>query len=137
MKTYYKIVRTNLMSCYVKGKASVQYKVGEYVKAPDWLPKKNQVLFVFDSYYAANNFIVKMGRRLSWNKNTLEVYTCKVRKKLRRLPSYLSTSDLSRGKLVPSLIFLADCPRKFPLGTTAVREVKLIEIDRTSILKID
>jgi len=113
MKTYYKVVKTDLTSRYAEGKAEVQYKVGEYVCAPSWLPEEHKVLFVFKSLRSAKNFV-----QLMLISSGVKIYECKV-KKIERLPRYLETSYLADGEIV----FLSNW---FPSGTEAVREVKLM-----------
>ena len=113
MKTYYKVVKTNLTSGFATGKVGVQYKIGEYVRAPKWLPPNHQVLFVFRRRGAAQDFADSIIA------TTLHVYECRAKNES-CIPYYLSTDRLSCG-----IILYSDFG-EFPLGTVAVKQVKLI-----------
>ena len=52
----YKVLSKNLKSNVVENQASVQYKVGEYVKAPAYLSKAKYHLLAFETIEAADDF---------------------------------------------------------------------------------
>jgi len=132
MKIYYKVVmrqvlqtdcitppaERKLFSCFAKGLARTQYKVGEYVSAPDWLPKCSSFLFVFNCLDAAHSF-----RKQATNTS---IFRCEAKGVKRDLPCFLNVNLLAEGKVYSSYKTWATKGR-FPLGTVAVREVKLIE----------
>ena len=113
METFYKVVKVDLTSCFVTGKAAVQYKVGEYVKPPEWLPPNHQVLFVFLHLKEAHDFITRVG-------GNLHTYECQVTNTL-ALPHYLDCESLSLGSIHCSVF------EDFPTGTVAVQQVRLIK----------
>jgi hypothetical protein len=64
-KRYYKIT-TEIAGGQVSfivfnSKAEVQYQIGEWAEAPDWLAKKGYGLFVFDSLKNVRDFARKIG----------------------------------------------------------------------------
>jgi len=117
MKTYYKVVKKDLTSCYAGGKAKSQYKLNEYVKAPGWLPVEHQVLFVFHNLNSAYSFMCRLSSIL----DVLDVYECEVQEVFEWLPPYLNTNVLAIGNICFSSF------DSFPLGTIAVKKVKLIK----------
>ncbi len=52
----YKVLTQALKSNVVENQASVQYKVGKYVKAPAYLAKMKYHLLAFSSFKAADDF---------------------------------------------------------------------------------
>jgi len=117
MRKYYKAIRKDLTSCFTEGKANIQYKINEYVNAPDWLPKENGFLFVFSDFHNAYVFASIITRVLYEKAN---IYECEVQGVSKKLPSFLNTNFLACGKVI-LCHFL-----NFPKGTVAVRKVKLI-----------
>ena len=117
MKTYYKVVRKDLTSCFITGVSQVQYKFNEYIRSPKWLPTEHQVLFVFCNLDSARSFM----RRLSGVLNVFDVYECEVQGIIECLPCFLNTDALAIGS------FCCSTAGSFPIGTVAVKKVKLIK----------
>ena len=117
MIKYYKIVSKNLTSYVSTNKAEVQYKIDEYVHAPNWLPKEHQVLFVFSSLHHACTFI---SNSPTFSKGS-KIYECEVKRAHKHLPPFLSRMSLSYGRISFSHESF------FPQGTIAVKEVKLVK----------
>jgi len=117
MRKYYKIIRKDLTSCFTEDRASVQYKINEYVNAPNWLPRKNRFLFVFQNFHDAYVFAFTVTMMFHKKAN---IYECEVQEVSKKLPSFLDTNFLARGE-VNVCHFL-----NFPKGTIAVKKVKLI-----------
>lgn len=73
-KVYYKVVRPNLQSAVnseddvAKQRQNVQYKVNEWVSAPD-----NTRLFVFENFRDADNFVLQRK-----HPENLEIWECAV-----------------------------------------------------------
>jgi len=118
MRKYYKAIKKDLTSCFIGGKANVQYKINEYVNAPDWLPKENKFLFVFSDFH--NAYVFASTVTMMFHKKA-NIYECEVQGVSKKLPSFLDTNFLARGE-VNVCRFL-----NFPKGTVAVRKVKLIK----------
>ena len=117
MKTYYKVVKKDLTSCFITGVSQVQYKFNEYVKSPKWLPMGHQVLFVFYNLDSAYSFMCRLSGAL----NVLDIYECEVQGILECLPYFLNTDALAIGS------FCCSTMGSFPIGTVAVKKVKLIK----------
>jgi len=113
MTKYYKVVQRSLVSCVAGGNAEVQYKINEYVEAPNWLSRGHRALFVFATFRDAFDFANRMAVFTS-------IYECKIQYAFKHLPYFLDTDLLARHIVYPSHV-------NFPLGTVAVRKVKLIK----------
>lgn len=55
-KSLLKTTTGQLVSSAADGKAEVEYEIGRWVKAPDWLAKKGYHLCVFDSLDTAKGY---------------------------------------------------------------------------------
>lgn len=111
-KIYYKLVCNDLTSWACTGAAQVQYRIGEYVKAPLWLQKKGYYLFVFDTFENA---------AINVHKNVDKLFTCNIKNRIYDLPTILNWFDI-KDKIMIKL----DYCEWFP-GTVMVKEVKLLE----------
>jgi hypothetical protein len=77
-----------LYSCWAGGKSRVQYKIGEFVKAPTELAAKGYHLLFFSSLRYTKNFVEQLlpeGRSFSIS---FRVYTCEAKGVLSSLPRY-------------------------------------------------
>ncbi len=117
----YKVVskyNDTLKSCWVRGLAEVEYKVGKWVKAPLWLQKNGFHLFVFDTLGHARKFVKK-----HWMFVNPTIYSCKVveEEQVCPLPPFCNGSSLDRG----SIKEMKD--ETYPPGTEMYKRVKLIK----------
>ncbi len=117
MRKYYKVVNKErsgaLISIYVDGKAKVEYKIGEFVEAPDWLAKEGYHLLVFDNLKDALTFYEEDV--------SLQLFECECKDEV-ELKEYLSTSFLEIGCLRSLTIIFG-----WPEGTRMFKRVKLIK----------
>lgn len=129
-KIYYKAVRKiddKLYSFSAYGKAKVEYKVNEYVQAPEWLRKKDYHLLVFDNLKDCINFLKPM-------EHVDKIYTCKIKGKIEKLPAILNFYYLSHSSMVRARIFYTeegkirtDILCTWPIGTIMAKKVMLLE----------
>lgn len=150
-KKYYKLTtkwcgKPYSYSAYYGG-ARVQYRVGKWVKAPDWLAEKGYHLFVFDTLENATR------EASGHNPSFVNIWECEIRGLFRTLPPFLSSVcldhynnglsigfeyvkweniDGGNGKIVTEIklweVSIEPAPHaRFPEGTVMAREVKLIK----------
>lgn len=123
-KRYYKIT-TEIAGGQVSfiifnSKAEVQYQIGEWAEAPDWLAKKGYGLFVFDSLKNAMDFLGKLG-----DPSRSKMWRCEIEGRYEKLPPNLTLDGINRGVLVPAEF------KDFPKGTVMAKRVKLIRQIKT------
>ncbi|MAH48645.1 hypothetical protein CMI37_22660 [Candidatus Pacearchaeota archaeon] len=125
--TAYKVVRESaggrLTSFLTDGEASVQYLIGEWVHAPEWLQREGYHLMVLENPRCVREF----GRILYgvevWPCN-VQIWECDVVGMLSTLPTEMLYSEwLAAGMYRPSAV-LRD---QWPYGTLMVERVRLTE----------
>jgi len=113
---YYKVMSSlgcdGLFSNSAFGDARVQYKMGQWVSAPECLASHGYHLFVFDNLEKAEDFR-RIGESL--------IFKCLVKGVAPELPKFLQVFGLANGRLDE------DKNGMFPSGTKMVKSVKLIE----------
>jgi hypothetical protein len=111
MKKYYKVVKEGLKSLVVDGKAKVQYKIGEWVSAPEWAQKEGYHLLVFDSLEIAK----------LWKGNIqVFIFEVEIKNKIKKMPLSCSYCHVCCGELIPSGVVI------WPPGTVMAKKVKLV-----------
>jgi hypothetical protein len=113
-KIYYKITNYELGSWITENKAYVQYKVWEFVTAPDWLASQGYHLLVFDNIKDAKHNFCHLNDIL---------WKCEVKDIQEGLPACHYVHEINNG-------FLSKSNTKtimWPAGTIMVKAVKLIK----------
>ncbi len=123
-KRYYKIT-TEIAGGQVSfivfnSKAEVQYQIGEWVEAPEWLAKRGYGLFVFDGLKNAREFAREFA-----DLSRTKMWRCKIEGKYKKLPPNLSVDGINRGIIVPAEA------KDFPKGAVMAKRVKLIRQIKT------
>ncbi len=113
-KIYYKITNKELGSYMAKNKAYIQYKIREFVTAPDWLAKQGYYLLVFDSLEHAKNECCSFNDK---------IWKCEVRDIQKNLPCCHYIYEVSKGFLPKNKTNIITWPK----GTIMAKEVKLIK----------
>ena len=95
METVYKLVKRvddKLVSIKATGKAQVEYKIGEWVEAPEWLNKQEYQLCVFKDKKNAQRVM-----RI-WEKDSI-LFECEAENVHYTTEPYLSIYYLDRGEI--------------------------------------
>jgi hypothetical protein len=114
-RKYYKVVLDmgdDLLSCWVDGKAQVEYKINKWVSAPNWLTDKGYHLCVFKSLKVAKIYLLVVIPRCC-------IFECEVKGIKTKLPIMLGVDNLMNGEFYPIC-------NKWPQGTVMAKQVKLI-----------
>ena len=117
MKKYWKVVDLNLRSAIVRSKVMVQYKIGEFVTAPQHCIDRGYHLTIFETLKAARGF-----------GGNGQIWECKIKGRVirKRIPKRKFLDY--RNDIIwenPSM----DYPSlwKWPYGTVMAKAVQLVE----------
>jgi hypothetical protein len=113
-----KKVNEEKTSCIVPSEAGVVYKEHQWATAPEWLQKAGYHLLVFNNVEDALSFTTDIFDSDIYG--DIELWTCKVRGKIRRLPEHCYFFVLDERQLCGS-------GKDWPEGTEMYKKVKLVK----------